>query len=204
MIQCVKRLAQGKYQRRAHFLESIPFALDNIRWFLQEKRLPISLPCLEDCLQRMVDSPALEKYRPQAARESKLTVTVYSFSYKKGYPTDITGHGGGFVFDCRALHNPGRYEPYKKQTGREEPVKEFLEQNSRIGDFLQDVYRTVSPSVERYLERGFDHLTVSFGCTGGQHRSVYSAEALSRYLHKRYPVKVRMVHREQNIEEFFG
>lgn len=193
---------RGLYERRSHFLESIPFGLDNIRWFLSEDRLPVKMPALMQTLQAMVESPSLEKYRPKSYDSPKLKVSIYSFSYKKGYPTDETGHGGGFVFDCRAMHNPGRYEPYKKQTGREQPVIEFLQKNSRIEEFLEDVYRTVDPSVERYLERGFDHLTVSFGCTGGQHRSVFSAEALTRHLKKKYPVSIRLVHREQDIEEF--
>ena len=126
-----------------------------------------------------------------------LTVYIYSFSYKHGYPQDEHGHGGGFVFDCRAIHNPGRFEPYKKLTGRDEPVKQFLETESEIPEFLIDVFNMVDRSVEKYMERSFDALSVYFGCTGGQHRSVYSADALAAHLDEKYGVKTVVNHIEQ-------
>lgn len=130
-----------------------------------------------------------------------LTVEIKSFSYKKGIPEDLSGNGGGFVFDCRFIHNPGRYEPYKKMTGRDQPVKEFLEKDGEILIFLDSVYALATSAVEKYIQRGFTHLQFAFGCTGGQHRSVYSAERLADYIHARYPVTVSLSHREQAIEK---
>lgn len=132
-------------------------------------------------------------------QETKLTVYVTSFSYKRGIPVDESGNGGGFVFDCRAIHNPGKYEQYKKLTGRQQPVIDFLDKEPEMQDFLDSVYALVSRSVEKYLSRGFSNLMVNFGCTGGQHRSVYSAEHLSKYLQEKYPVAVTLRHVEQEI-----
>jgi RNase adaptor protein for sRNA GlmZ degradation len=144
----------------------------------------------------------LPRFKTDKGDDGRLTVTVYSFSFLKGVPYDPSGNGGGYVFDCRGIHNPGRYEPYKKLTGRDEPVIRFLEDDGEITGFLEHVYGVVDPHVETYMRRGFTSLMVSFGCTGGQHRSVYCAEHLAHHLASRFPdVRIRLIHREQGIEE---
>ena len=136
-------------------------------------------------------------------QKRQLTVKVMSFAYKKGIPNDPTGNGGGFVFDCRAVNNPGKYERYKPFTGLDEPIIKFLEDDGEIFPFLENAYALVDASVKRYMERGFSNLMVCFGCTGGQHRSVYSAQHMAEHLNKKFGVKVELIHREQNIEQTF-
>ena len=128
-----------------------------------------------------------------------LLVTIYSFSYKKGIPVDESGNGGGYVFDCRSTHNPGRYEQYKQMTGLDQPVIDFLENDGEILTFLDSVYALVDHHVERFIERNFTNLQVCFGCTGGQHRSVYCAESLAKHLKEKYDVKIQLIHRERAI-----
>lgn len=130
-----------------------------------------------------------------------LLVTIYSFSYKRGLPTDETGNGGGYIFDCRGTNNPGRYEQYKTLTGLDRPVIDFLEQDGEILTFLESVYKLVDHHVARFIERGFTNLQVAFGCTGGQHRSVYCAEHLATHLKEKYDVTIRLIHRERGIEK---
>ncbi len=137
-----------------------------------------------------------------SGERSPLIVTVYSFSFRKGIPEDTSGNGGGYVFDCRSVHNPGKYERFKQLTGLDEPVIQFLEEDGEILRFLDHVYALVDAHVERFLERGFTHLLVSFGCTGGQHRSAYSAQHLAEHLVARYPVRVHLIHRERGIERW--
>lgn len=136
------------------------------------------------------------------AGSEQLTVTIYSFSFKKGIPEDASGNGGGYVFDCRGTHNPGKYEEYKQMTGLDQPVIDFLEKDGEILRFLDGVYSVVDHHVKRFMERGFTHLQVSFGCTGGQHRSVYCAEHLAAHLVKEYGVKVHLIHRERGVERY--
>lgn len=130
-----------------------------------------------------------------------LTITIYSFSFKKGIPADESGNGGGYVFDCRAPENPGRYDPYKQLTGRDKPVIRFIEENGELPALLSHIYPVADFHVQRYLEREFTHLQFCFGCTGGQHRSVYSAEHLAQHLHERFAdrIKIELIHREQGI-----
>lgn len=130
-----------------------------------------------------------------------LSVTIYSFSFKRGIPTDSSGNGGGYVFDCRSTHNPGKYEEYKTLTGLDQPVIDFLEQDGEILTFLTHVDALVDHHVERFIERGFEHLQVAFGCTGGQHRSVYCAEHVAKHLKEKYEVNIHLIHRERGIDK---
>lgn len=136
-------------------------------------------------------------------KKRQLTVKVMSFAYKKGIPEDPTGNGGGYVFDCRAVNNPGKYDRYKPYTGLDENVIRFLEEDGEITRFLEHVYALVDAHVQRYIERGFTNLSVCFGCTGGQHRSVYSAQHVAEHISRKFGVKVQLIHREQNIEQIF-
>ena len=135
--------------------------------------------------------------------DKQLTVKVMSFSYRKGIPEDTSGNGGGYVFDCRYVHNPGRYDEYKPLTGLDKPVIDFLENDGEITEFLTHVYALTDAHVKRYLERGFTSLMICFGCTGGQHRSVYSAQHTAEHIHNKFSVRVELRHREQNIEQIF-
>ena len=184
---------RGYFEHKAHFVQSIPMAIDNLRALLAENEFA-DMPYLTALLREMTALPLFAPYK----EETGLTVRVTSFSYKKGIPDDLSGNGGGFVFDCRAIHNPGRYNEYKQLTGRDRPVIAFLDKEEPMQEFLAHVYGIVDYSVEKYLSRGFTHLMVSFGCTGGQHRSVYSAEHLAAHLRDKYGVKVVLEHREQN------
>ncbi len=184
---------RGYIEKKKHFIDSIPFALKNLKELLQNG-FP-ELPYLTEVLNKLV---ALKPAGKSVFPDSKLTVTIYSFSYKKGIPEDESGNGGGYVFDCRSIHNPGKYEEYKQLTGLDQAVIEFLESDGEIITFLQDIYSLADRHIERYLERGFSHLMFSFGCTGGQHRSVYAAQHLALYL-KKYPVRIILKHREQGI-----
>ena len=184
---------RGFYEKKEHFLKSIPFALRNLSELLSRVEFPVVLPELMNVLTELTASGVLKETGKQ---KHKLTVRITSFSYKKGIPEDPSGNGGGFVFDCRAIHNPGRYAEYKTLTGNDQEVKIFLEQKSEMNKFLDSVIKLVELSVNNYLERNFSHLSVNFGCTGGQHRSVYAAENLAERLKNNYPVNVVLVHRE--------
>lgn len=191
---------RGLVQKRAHFIVSIPGALANLRTSLSDGTLT-DYPELERVARRLVD---LSRFEPAPA-EGCLEVKVFSFSYKNGYPEDLTGNGGGFMFDCRGMHNPGRYEEYKPLTGRDLPVIEFLRQQGEADKFAAGAVELVAPTVSRYLKRGFSSLQIGFGCTGGRHRSVYCAEAAAHALALRFPeAKIRLIHREQGINESFN
>lgn len=219
---------RGYFERKRHFLESIPAAIQNLRELLPLKCFPY--PYMMDMLRRltelpqfaMIEQPALSRadgYKTTATNiynahpqdgpatfskydgKGPLVVRVYSFSYRKGIPADESGNGGGYVFDCRSTHNPGRYEPYKQLTGLDEPVIRFLEDDGEILTFLDSVYKLADTHVRRYMQRGFTNLMFCFGCTGGQHRSVYSAQHLAEHINSKFGVEVRIVHREQGIEQ---
>ena len=137
-------------------------------------------------------------------KEQKLTITINSFSYKRGIPKDESGNGGGFVFDCRSILNPGRYEPYKKLTGRDQHVIDFLKNESNIDEFLKPIFILTEGAVKKYMYRNFTHLMISFGCTGGQHRSVYSADALAKHLGENYEVDIKLNHVEQELKNWIN
>lgn len=189
---------RGYFERKDLFLQSINQAVGTLRELLATG-IVAPYPHLQDTLQAVCDMPRFQTVRPRTS----LRVTVYSFSYKKSIPTDESGNGGGFVFDCRAVHNPGRYDRYKHLTGMDAPVIEFLEQDGEILSFLDHAYALVDASVERYLRRGFTSLQVAFGCTGGQHRSVYSAQAMAQHLYDKYNIEVQLIHRERGITKLF-
>ena len=188
---------RGYFEKKPHFLQSIPFALDNLRTLLLDEFS--EYPYLLKILKQMTE---LKQFREVSVRKP-LVVKVYSFSYKKGIPQDDSGNGGGFVFDCRAVNNPGKYERYQQSTGLDESVIQFLENDGEIIPFLEHAFALVDASVKRYIDRGFSNLMVSFGCTGGQHRSVYSAQKLAEHIHSVFGVEVQLIHREQNIEDLF-
>jgi aminoglycoside/choline kinase family phosphotransferase len=184
---------RGFYERKAHFLQSVPYALKNLRWLLHNVKLPIELPALMEAFNGMLAS---EKLQGLASEAENLTVRILSFSFHRGWPKDESGHGGGFVFDGRSLPNPGREERFKTLTGRDAPVIDYLNQQESVHQFLASVLSLVDASVSEYQRRGFKSLMVSFGCTGGQHRSVFLAEQLAKRLRGRNGVDVVVRHRE--------
>jgi aminoglycoside/choline kinase family phosphotransferase len=184
---------RGFYERKAHFLQSVPYALKNLRWLSQNVELPIALPTLMDAFRSMVAS---EKLQSLTSREGPLIVRIFSFSFRQGVPRDETGHGGGFVFDARSIPNPGREERFKALTGKDAPVIDYLNREESVHQFLASAMSLVDASVSTYQLRAFTSLTVSFGCTGGQHRSVYFAEQLAKRLRGRNGVEVVVRHLE--------
>ena len=221
---------RGYFERKKHFIESIPPAMDNLRELLKMGEDVFPYSYMMDMLRRLTELPQYAHIeQPATSRadgyktadrnvyvahpqdgpatfskydgKGPLRVRVFSFSYRKGIPEDASGNGGGYVFDCRSTHNPGRYEPYKKLTGLDEPVIRFLEDDGEILTFLESVYKLADAHVQRYIDRGFTDLMFSFGCTGGQHRSVYSAQHLAEHIHSKFGIEVHVCHREQGIEQ---
>jgi hypothetical protein len=188
---------RGYFEKKPHFIQSVPFAIENLRRLLRED-FP-EYPYLCSVLRALAN---LKQFSDDIQKRM-LEIKIVSFAYKKGIPDDPSGNGGGFVFDCRAINNPGKYERYNHFTGIDEPVVRFLEDDGEITRFLEYVHTIVNASVKRYLDRGFTNLMISFGCTGGQHRSVYSAQRLAERLHTTFGVKIHLIHREQNIEQIF-
>ncbi len=184
---------RGYFEKKPHFLQSIPFAIENLRGLL--KTGSEDYPYLLEVLREMTE---MKQFKEVNVRKP-LVVKVYSFSYKKGIPNDDSGNGGGFVFDCRAVNNPGKYERYTYFTGMDDNVIQFLEEDGEILTFLESAYNLVDASVKRYKDRGFQNLMVSFGCTGGQHRSVYAAQKMAEHINEKFGVEVQLVHREQNV-----
>jgi aminoglycoside/choline kinase family phosphotransferase len=190
---------RGLFERKAQFLTSIPLALMNLRDFFRHQAMGISVPEFRKVLDMCVEDEVIQQFSPTQATESTpLVVTISSFSYRQHIPVDDTKNGGGFVFDCRGILNPGRVDTMKTQTGRDKEVKDYLEQQTRMQDFLNSVFDIVDITVEEYIKRDFESLMVSFGCTGGQHRSVYAADALARHLRNKFKVRIELKHHVQD------
>lgn len=186
---------RGLFERKAQFLTSIPLALRNLKDFFQNQSLGISVPEFRKVLDMCVADEVIQQFTPtQATAETPLIVKVCSFSFRKQIPQDDSGNGGGFIFDCRGILNPGRVDSMKTQTGRDKEVKDFLEQQTKMPEFLNSVFDVVDTTVEEYIKRDFESLMVSFGCTGGQHRSVYAADAMARHLKNKFKVKIELRH----------
>lgn len=190
---------RGFFQRKAQFLTSIPLALRNLRQFAGNRRMGIAVPEFDKCIHFCSSDEVINRFEPlRAAPESPLQIKISSFSYKKhGIPTDDSGNGGGFVFDCRGILNPGRIDQYKTLTGKDKPVIDYLEQQTDMPIFLNSVFDLVDITVTDYIKRGFSSLQINFGCTGGQHRSVYAAEQTARHLRNKFGVRTAIVHYEQ-------
>ena len=194
---------RGLFERKAQFLTSIPQALNNLKWFVEKGSLGIVLPEFRKVLELCISEEIIRRFTPmKAGADTPLMVSICSFSYKKELPRDESGNGGGYIFDCRGILNPGRLDAYKKLTGRDKEVKDFLEQQTRMPEFLNSIFDIVDITVEDYLKRDFGHLHIGFGCTGGQHRSVYAADALARHLRNKFNVKTTVKHLEQEAKNW--
>ena len=189
---------RGLFERKAHFLTSIPLGLKNLKSFLAIAPLSNETPVFASILNWMVSDEVVQRFTPPIATDATpLVITINSFSYKKGLPQDASDNGGGFIFDMRGILNPGRFDEYKKLAGIHKPVQDFLEQRTKMNTFLNSVWDLIDITVENYLERGFESLQINFGCTGGQHRSVFAAEQTARHLRNKYKVKVILAHTNQ-------
>jgi aminoglycoside/choline kinase family phosphotransferase len=184
---------RGFYEKKAHFLQSIPYAVENLKHLLDTVQLPVALPALWDVFHQLIDSNVLKQYTCP-----KLKITICSFSYKEGIPADDTENGGGFVFDCRCLPNPGREDGYKTLTGKDKAIIDYLNNYSEVNRFFEQVKLIVDMAVKNYISRNFRSLMVAFGCTGGRHRSVYFAQRLQDYLRKSYPVDTKLYHQRES------
>ncbi len=184
---------RGVIQNKSHFLVSIPYAVTALKELFIMTELPVPLHELSAVFKQIFE---LEFPKNLIADNNKLSVCIHSFSYKKGLPTDYSGNGGGYVFDCRALPNPGRIEKFRSLNGLEKPVSEYLERHSEVDRFMDNCTKIVKQSIDNYIARGFTNLSVGFGCTGGQHRSVYCANSLFEELNKRKNMRVFVEHRE--------
>ena len=196
---------RGLFERKAQFLTSIPLALKNLKWFFENQSLGIAVPEFRKVLNICIGDEVIDQFTPlQASEHTPLTVKICSFSYRQGIPRDDSGHGGGFVFDCRGILNPGRIQEFKTMHGRDKSVMDYLEQQTRMPEFLNSVFDIVDITVEDYIHRGFESLMISFGCTGGQHRSVYAADALARHLRNKFSVKTDVHHYEMEAKNWLA
>lgn len=196
---------RGLFERKAQFLTSIPQALNNLKGFVEDQSIGIAVPEFRKVLKTCISDEIIERFTPlRATEQTPLVVHISSFSYRRGIPADDSENNGGYVFDCRGILNPGRIEQYKWQTGRDKSVKDFLEQQTRMPEFLNSVFDIVDITVEDFIRRGFERLVVNFGCTGGQHRSVYAADALARHLRNKYQVRIELKHLIQDEKNWIN
>lgn len=188
---------RGFHEKKPLFLQSIPYAQNNLRWLIEQNNFPENIPHIKGIAEQIINTEQFEKYKVDHKTEEGLQITIHSFSYKKKrLPVDLSGNGGGFVFDCRALPNPGRLEEFQQQSGKDQPVVDYLEKEQAVNDFVDTTSKLVKNSAKTYIERGFTNLMVCYGCTGGQHRSVYCAEKLARILRKELNVLINLRHEE--------
>src|SRR5436190_6030923 len=196
---------RGLFERKAQFLTAIPLGLNNLKDFFENHSMGIAVPEFKKVLDLCVSDEIIQKFTPvHATEQTPLVIKINSFSYRNNIPVDDSGNGGGFVFDCRGILNPGRFDIYKTQHGRDKGVKDFLEQQTKMQEFLHSVFDIVDITVEEYIRRGFASLMISFGCTGGQHRSVYAADALARHLKNKFKVKIELNHIEQESKNWIN
>jgi hypothetical protein len=188
---------RGFYERKSHFLKSVPYAIKNLEDLLHTTTLPIEIPDLRDAWSRLIQSTFL---RQLGDVELKMTVRIQSFSYRRGIPWDERGHGGGFVFDCRPLPNPGRLEEFKTLTGNDKKTIQFLEKENEVKKYLDNIFKLIDQAIDNYKSRNFTDLMVAFGCTGGQHRSVYCSNQLGDYIKQKHKIDVELRHRELEMK----
>jgi aminoglycoside/choline kinase family phosphotransferase len=196
---------RGLFERKAQFLTAIPLGLHNLKEFFKNQSIGIGVPEFRKVLDLCVSDEIIQQFTPtQATEKTPLIVKINSFSYRKEIPKDESDNGGGFVFDCRGIINPGRIDEFKTQTGRDKGVKDYLEQETQMLPFLNSVFDIVDMTVEEYVKRDFKSLMVSFGCTGGQHRSVYAADAMARHLRNKFKVKIELKHLVQDEKNWIN
>lgn len=186
---------RGIFERKEHFIQSFAPAFKNLQYLFSVSDIKKEFPYISSLIEQQFDNPNLIEMKKLSSK--KLTVTITSFSYKNGYPPDDSGNGGGFAFDCRALPNPGKIDSLKHFTGMDKPIKDYMEQFPEVKTFLESVKSLVDASIKKYIQRDFEHLMVNFGCTGGQHRSVYMAENLAHYLSQKYDIRINVFHTNQ-------
>jgi RNase adaptor protein for sRNA GlmZ degradation len=192
---------RGLFEKKVHLIKSIIPATKNLKYLLESGKIDFDIPHLHHVFENLINSNEFKMYEDRDLPNDKLSVTITSFSYKREIPIDLADNGGGFVFDCRGLNNPGRHLDFKLLNGRDSEVIKFLEENSDTGNFLSHTFPLVDTTIETYLERGFKDLMINFGCTGGQHRSVYCADKMFEYIKNKYDINVFLSHIEQGIKE---
>ena len=192
---------RGLFEKKVHLIKSILPARKNLKYLLENGKLDFDIPHLHEVFENIISSDEFNIYEDKILPNEKLSVTITSFSYKREIPIDLADNGGGYVFDCRGLNNPGRLLDFKLLNGRNTEVINFLKTNSKVDYYMSHIYPLVDSTIETYLKRGFKNLMINFGCTGGQHRSVYCADEMFKYLKNKYDINVFLSHIEQGIKE---